>query len=179
MTDDDSSVQPVQSTDLPDKQELHVDIQIALTDTLVGEKVPSECQLEQWARLAYYHVNSRKSLSDNNEVTLRLVDAAEIQELNERYRGKNKPTNVLSFPFEVPEGVDMELLGDIVICHQVVIAEAESQGKSAYQHYAHMVTHGILHLCGYDHQEPGEADEMESLEIDILSSIDLPNPYTI
>lgn len=158
---------------------LQVDIQIALAETAALDGLPSEPQFESWATIAYQFVSGSKRLPEDNEVTLRFVDEAEIHELNESYRGKDKPTNVLSFPFEMPESVDISLLGDVIICHQVVISEAQAQGKSADQHYAHMVTHGILHLCGYDHEDPEEADEMEALEIKILALSDIPNPYSV
>jgi len=178
MTESELLTQMVQSADSTDHEGLHVDLQIALASTS-SENLPSQSQFEQWAKIAYDSVKDIKALPNDNEVTLRLVDADEMQELNESYRGKPKPTNVLSFPFEVPEGVGVALLGDIVICHQVVITEAESQSKTVYQHYAHMVTHGILHLCGYDHEESTEADEMEALEVKILAKSDLPNPYIV
>jgi probable rRNA maturation factor len=101
-------------------------------------------------------------------VTVRLVDEAESRELNHTYRGKDKPTNVLSFPFEAPPGLELPLLGDLVICRQVVEAEAVEQGKPLMAHWAHMVVHGSLHLLGYDHIEDEEAEEMEQLERDIM-----------
>lgn len=116
-----------------------------------------------------------------SELTVRIVDEAESQQLNHDYRGKNKPTNVLSFPFEVPEGlpedVDFPLLGDLIVCAQVVNREAQEQNKTAEAHWAHMLLHGCLHLLGYDHIEDGEAEEMESLEIKILQKMGFPNPY--
>ena len=129
------------------------------------------------------------------EVTIRLVSVDEMVELNETYRGKSGSTNVLSFPFEpsfgipddfqIGDGVDplndvpeLPLLGDLVICHQVVSLEAVHQSKQLKQHYAHMVVHGVLHLCGYDHQIDEEAVKMEQLEIQILASMQIPNPYT-
>jgi probable rRNA maturation factor len=105
----------------------------------------------------------------------------ESQELNHQYRGKNKPTNVLSFPFEIPEhlpeGVEIELLGDLIICAPVVEREAQEQNKALLAHWAHMTLHGCLHLLGYDHIEDKEAEEMESLEIEILQKMGFPNPY--
>lgn len=116
-----------------------------------------------------------------SELTVRIVDEAESQQLNKDYRGKDKPTNVLSFPFERPEGlpeeVDFPLLGDLIICAQVVKREAQQQNKSLDVHWAHMLLHGCLHLLGYDHIEDEEAVEMESLEIKILQKMGFPNPY--
>ncbi|MGL5337628.1 MAG: rRNA maturation RNase YbeY, partial [Aeromonas veronii] len=93
------------------------------------------------------------------------------------YRGKDKPTNVLSFPFEAPPGLELPLLGDLVICRQVVEREAEEQGKPLMAHWAHMVVHGSLHLLGYDHIEDEEAEEMEALERDIMQELGFADPY--
>ncbi|MCY9845386.1 rRNA maturation RNase YbeY [Vibrio caribbeanicus] len=111
------------------------------------------------------------------EVTIRVVDEPESQELNHDYRGKDKPTNVLSFPFEAPPGIDIDLLGDLVICKQVVEREAIEQNKPLISHWAHMVVHGCLHLLGYDHIEDQEAEEMESLETEIMKSMGYSDPY--
>ena len=113
------------------------------------------------------------------EVTIRIVDIEESQQLNHEYRGKDKPTNVLSFPFEVPPGIEMDLLGDLIICRQVVELEAKEQDKNATAHWAHMVVHGCLHLLGYDHIEDQEAEEMESLETEIMKSMGYSDPYII
>ena len=111
------------------------------------------------------------------EVTVRIVDEAESNELNLTYRGKDKPTNVLSFPFEAPPGLELPLLGDLVICRQVVEREAEEQGKPLMAHWAHMVVHGSLHLLGYDHIDDEEAEEMEQLERDIMQELGFADPY--
>ncbi|SFN50155.1 rRNA maturation RNase YbeY [Xenorhabdus japonica] len=112
-----------------------------------------------------------------SEVTIRVVDEAESHDLNLTYRGKDKPTNVLSFPFEAPPEVELPLLGDLIICRQVVEKEAEEQQKIVAEHWAHMVVHGSLHLLGYDHIEDDEAEEMESLETEILKKMGYPDPY--
>ena len=88
-----------------------------------------------------------------------------------------KPTNVLSFPFEAPPGIELPLLGDLIICRQVVEQEAEEQGKTVEAHWAHMVVHGTLHLLGYDHIEDEEAEEMEALEAEIMLALGYPDPY--
>lgn len=112
-----------------------------------------------------------------SEVTIRIVDEAESRDLNNTYRGKDKPTNVLSFPFEAPPEVELPLLGDLIICRQVVEREAAEQEKTVEEHWAHMVVHGSLHLLGYDHIEDSEAEEMEALETEIMQSMGYADPY--
>jgi probable rRNA maturation factor len=112
------------------------------------------------------------------ELVIRLVDEAESAELNETYRGKTGPTNVLSFPFDMPPEVEeTRLLGDLVICAPVVRHEALAQGKEESAHWAHLVVHGTLHLQGYDHQADAEAMEMEALERKILARLGYTDPY--
>lgn len=118
-----------------------------------------------------------QSEQESSEVTIRIVDEAEMTELNETYRHKSGPTNVLSFPFDAPIELEVKLLGDIVICASVVNKEAKAQGKSSDAHWAHMVVHGILHLQGYDHIEDDEAEVMEALEINLLQQLGYTNPY--
>jgi probable rRNA maturation factor len=113
------------------------------------------------------------------EVTIRIVDEAESQQLNFDYREKDKPTNVLSFPFQCPPGIELPLLGDLVICAQVVALEAAEQGKTLQAHWAHMVVHGSLHLLGFDHINEDDAEEMEAEEIQILHDLGFANPYLI
>lgn len=146
-----------------------LDIQRAVTN----ETDPTDQQLNLWVNT----VLSR--FQQDFELTIRLVDNAEIQQLNLQYRQKDKATNVLSFPFEVPDGIELNLLGDIVICCDVVEEEAKAQSKASNAHWAHMVIHGCLHLLGFDHISEDEADEMESLEIDILAELGFNNPYEI
>ena len=111
------------------------------------------------------------------DLVIRVVDEAESRTLNATYRHKDKPTNVLSFPFELPPGIDDDHLGDLVICAGVVIREANEQGKDAEAHWAHMTVHGVLHLLGYDHQNDEQAAQMESRERDILAKLGFPDPY--
>ncbi|MAF17436.1 MAG: rRNA maturation RNase YbeY [Marinomonas sp.] len=149
--------------------ELYLDLQIA---TESEDNLPSEADFQKWTSAALP--------SDGEfEVTIRLVDEAESHELNLEYRGKDKPTNVLSFPFEVPDGIELPLLGDLVICRQVVEQEAIEQQKPLSHHWAHMVVHGILHLRGYDHIKDDEAEEMEALETEILATLSIPDPYLV
>ncbi len=111
------------------------------------------------------------------QVSIEIVDEKLSQELNKTYRNQNKPTNVLSFSLDLPEGVEEDLIGDLAICAPLVEAEAQSQGKSILQHWAHLTIHGVLHLLGYDHIEDEQAEEMEQLEIKLLKRLEIPNPY--
>ena len=145
-----------------------VDLQIA-TENIEG--LPTEEQIVQWATGAV------QPEGNEVEMTVRIVDEAESHELNLTYRGKDRPTNVLSFPFECPDEMELPLLGDLVICRQVVEREAAEQEKPLMAHWAHMVVHGSLHLLGYDHIEDDEAEEMESLETQIMQGLGFADPY--
>ena len=147
---------------------IFVDLQIA-TENIEG--LPTEEQIVQWATAAV------QPEGDEVEMTVRIVDESESHELNLTYRGKDRPTNVLSFPFECPDEVELPLLGDLVICRQVVEREAAEQEKPLMAHWAHMVVHGSLHLLGYDHIEDDEAEEMESLETQIMQGLGFDDPY--
>lgn len=116
--------------------------------------------------------------AERTDVCIRLVGEEESRTLNREYRGMDRPTNVLSFPADLvlPDG-EGKLLGDIVICDPVVAREAQAQGKLASEHYAHMVIHGMLHLYGYDHEDPAEADVMEAIEREILGRLGIADPY--
>ncbi len=144
-----------------------VDVQIASDE----DDLPDPAELRRWARAAV------SGLREESELTIRIVDEAEGARLNSSYRNEDRATNVLSFPFAPPEGVDMPLLGDIVICAPVVRREADEQSKSADSHWAHMVVHGSLHLLGYDHMQAREALKMETLETRILADLGFDNPY--
>lgn len=145
-----------------------IDLQIACEQE---SGLPTAEQIEQWATAAV------QPQSDEVEMTVRIVDEAESHALNLNYRGKDRPTNVLSFPFECPDEVELPLLGDLVICRQVVEREAQEQDKPVMAHWAHMVVHGSLHLLGYDHIEDDEAEEMESLETQIMTELGFADPY--
>lgn len=152
-----------------------LDLQIALSDE---SGVPTQAQFQTWFE------QSVQLFQSAAEITIRLVDADESQFLNMTYRQKDKPTNVLSFPFEQPLGRDGEplaadLLGDIVICKQVVEQEAREQNKSLESHWAHMVIHGCLHLLGYDHIIDDEAEEMEQIETEIMIKLGYDAPYLV
>lgn len=132
---------------------------------------PTEEQLQQWAN------TTLAALDEDIEMVIRIVDENESAQLNETYRHKIGATNILSFPFDVPEGVDLNLLGDLVICAPVLEREALEQHKPLMNHWAHIVIHGTLHLLGYDHIEDADAEEMEAKEIALLQTLSIPNPY--
>lgn len=121
------------------------------------------------------------------ELSVQFVDSDSMQTLNAQYRGINSPTNVLSFESQMPPmmlsdsaaGGALQVLGDLVFCQEVVLREAQEQNKNPEHHWKHLFVHGTLHLCGYDHEESIQADAMESLEIQILSVLDVPDPYGI
>ena len=132
--------------------------------------LPSSDDFKQWASAALRD-------TQKTSVVIRLVDSDESRRLNSDYRGVDKPTNVLSFPFEAPAEIADEFLGDMIICAPVVEQEARQQNKPLQAHWAHMVTHGLLHLQGYDHQNDQQAEEMERLEVEILATLGFPDPY--
>jgi probable rRNA maturation factor len=140
----------------------HIVIQYA-----IPKKIPGVVLLKRWATAALKKCKSRA------ELTIRIVDVKEMTELNTTYRHKKGPTNVLAFPFEMP------ILGDIVICAEVVNREAQEQNKIAKAHWAHMVVHGTLHLLGFDHVNEKDADLMEAEEIKILQTLGFPDPYQL
>jgi len=150
---------------------VEIDRQVAI-DERAEATLPSQSELERWVACVLDAENEPR-----REVTIRFVERAESQQLNREYRGKDKPTNVLSFPFEAPPGLELPLLGDLVICHDVVVAEANEQRKSTRDHYAHLVIHGCLHLLGYDHIDDEEAEQMEALERALLARFDIADPY--
>lgn len=147
---------------------IELDLQVATKHT---DNLPTEEQIQQWVDKIITPFQAEA------ELTVRIVDEAESQQLNFQYRHKNKPTNVLSFPFESPPGIELSLLGDLVICYQVVEREAREQNKTILAHWAHMVVHGSLHLLGYDHIEDDEAEEMECLETEIMLEMGYKDPY--
>jgi probable rRNA maturation factor len=133
--------------------------------------VPAPASFRRWGEAAAARCGAA------GEVTLRVVDREEGADLNTRYRGKAGATNVLSFPFEAPPGVQGPWLGDVVICAPVVLEEARVQGKLAGAHWAHLLVHGMLHLLGHDHRFAAEAAKMERLEVEVLRSLGFEDPY--
>ena len=133
--------------------------------------LPTEAYFTGWVETVL------KDCKVEGDVCIRIVTPDESQTLNTEYRGKSTPTNVLSFPFDVPPGVPVSLLGDLVICAEVVAREAEEQQKVALHHWAHMVVHGTLHLLGFDHINDDDAEEMEALERNLLARLDIADPY--
>ena len=146
---------------------IDIDVQYA-TD---WPDVPDEKIIRQWVETAL------KDLDENAELTIRIVAEEEGTQLNEQWRKSKGPTNVLSFTHDGAKEIAPYLLGDVVICAPVVDREAIEQNKNSHAHWAHMVVHGVLHLIGFDHINPEDAERMESLEIKILEKLNVTNPY--
>jgi len=156
----------------------HVDVQFAVGGPALGDE-PTVEQIMAWTTAVLAAVDDAHR--SDATLTIRIVGRDEITALNADYRQKHGATNVLSFPFEMPPGVDdaelAAMLGDVVVCAPVVRDEAGEQGKAVAAHWAHMVVHGTLHLLGYDHTVETEARQMETLEIRILAGLGVDNPY--
>lgn len=133
--------------------------------------VPAPHEIESWV------ANVTRALELTGDVCVRVIDAQESRALNLRYREHDDPTNVLSFPAELPPGVETAVLGDLAICAPVVEREAREQRKEPKAHWAHMVVHGMLHLAGYDHEMASDAAAMEALEIELLCAMGFSDPY--
>jgi len=135
------------------------------------DTLPDEAAITRWVELVVCELPQSVSLC------VRLVDEEESQDLNNRYRMRDAPTNVLSFPCDNHDEQDVHILGDIIVCAPIVLIEAREQGKIALDHWAHLVIHGVLHLLGYDHQTSDDAERMEQLEIKLLQKLSVDNPY--
>jgi probable rRNA maturation factor len=146
-------------------------VEIVIQRACALRGLPTNADLRRWLTHAVGRFRPGASL------TVRIVDATEGAALNERWRGKQGPTNVLSFPLSGLEDLAPGLLGDIVLCAPVLKAEAAAQGKSIAQHCAHLLVHGALHLLGYDHVTSREARVMERLETGLLAELEFPDPY--
>jgi probable rRNA maturation factor len=151
------------------RQPLELDLSVSYGLPRAG--LPAPTSFRRWVSAALQDRIKRADLA------LRLVGEYEGRSLNRHYRGKENATNVLSFPAELPPGVDLPILGDIVICAPVVQREARVQGKDCRAHFAHLTVHGVLHLLGFDHEDPREAQSMEALERDILAELGFDDPY--
>lgn len=146
-------------------------LDVSISYGLPRAGVPAATSFRRWVAAA---LDGRIREAD---LAIRLVDEREGRSLNRHYRGKDYATNVLSFPAELPEGVKLPLLGDLVICAPVVAREAGEQAKPLSAHYAHLTVHGVLHLLGWDHEDEREADCMEQLEREILATLGIADPY--
>ena len=151
------------------KGPIHLDVAVNYAAPRAG--VPAAVSFRKWVAAAL------KGRIREADLAIRIVDEREGQALNRHYRGKDYATNVLSFPAELPEGVKLPLLGDLVICAPVVAREAAEQGKPVAAHYAHLTVHGVLHLLGWDHEHDKDAEAMEPLEREVLAELGLPDPY--
>jgi probable rRNA maturation factor len=152
--------------------DLELDLQVAAA----GTDVPPLSDLRRWVAAV---LEGRR---DRAELTIRVVGEEEGRQLNRRYRGRDRATNVLSFPFDAPPGIDKDdsihdFLGDLVICADLVRHEAQERGKPVAAHWAHLVVHGVLHLLDYDHLTDEDAAEMEGLETAVLGGLGFPPPY--
>ncbi len=146
----------------------YLDIQVVSGSKLL----PTIKQFQYWVDSVL------KDKTIDSEIVIRIVDEQEMTGFNQQYRKKKGSTNILSFPFSAPDGIESLLLGDLLVCAPVVEKEAIQQNKTIQNHWAHLIVHGILHLIGYDHSDDVEAEEMETLEVNILKTIKIKNPYS-
>lgn len=151
---------------------MSINLNLQITEKF--KQLPSKPNFNKWVNAALAHTRRK-----NYEITIRIVGDKESAQLNEQYRHKKGPTNVLSFPYHVPLGAKSLLLGDLIICAPVVATEASAQNKKPISHWAHLVIHGTLHLLGYDHIKKADALKMEKLEIQIMEKLGYANPYEI
>jgi probable rRNA maturation factor len=146
-------------------------IRISLHRTNKKFNIPSRYYFQRWINTAL------QKHGKNSEIAIRIVDKNESAQLNKNYRHKVGPTNILSFPFDPPQGIQLPLLGDLIICAPLVVQEAKQQHKEVLAHWAHLTIHGCLHLLGYDHIKLRDAKIMESLEVKILQQLGFKDPY--
>ncbi len=148
---------------------MSIEVELQVADD--NDSVPDVKLFSRWASAA------AAAKVENGELSIRVVDEAESQSLNTRYRNRQCATNVLAFAATLPDELGLPLLGDLAICRDVIEREASEQGKETEAHWAHMVVHGTLHLLGYDHQTQAQASEMESLEVQVLRRLGYADPY--
>jgi probable rRNA maturation factor len=148
-----------------------VQLDVGVSYAIARTGLPAAVSFRRWVAAALQGRILRADLA------VRLVGEREGRALNRHYRGQDHATNVLSFPADLPHGVTLPLLGDIVLCAPVVAREARTQGKELNAHYAHLTVHGVLHLLGFDHGKRRDAEAMELLEREILATLGLPDPY--
>ncbi len=161
-------------------------VELDLQNPNNAESLPALLEMKTWCEAAIQIRSHPQSFDNKLSVLIRVVDTDESADLNQNYREKNGPTNVLSFPNDVPEFMldipelneQNSHLGDLVVCESLVQKEAIEQGKTLVSHWAHIIIHGVLHLQGFDHIDDTEALEMEALEIKILEQLGFANPYT-
>lgn len=146
-----------------------VDLQLMVKDSQCPDQNQCEHIVLETLKIA--------GVTETKECTIRVVARDESAELNEQYRNKQGATNVLSFPFEAPIEIDIDLLGDLVICAPLVTEEAIQQNKTVEMHWNHLIVHGCLHLLGYDHIEDEDANKMEGLERQVMKQLGHPDPY--
>ena len=138
--------------------------------------IPPREHFNAWAKIVLLHEKNSTA-----EISCYITHKAEIQSINNQYRKQNKPTNILSFPFDAPPGLPQDahahFLGDLIICPDIIEQEALDQKKECLHHWAHITIHGILHLLGYDHIQDDDAEIMEALEIKLLQQLSINDPY--
>jgi len=152
-------------------------LQTAVSDLNFIQKIPKRKEFKLWIKTALEAVSLKHLKANNIELTIRLVDEKESAALNEQYRAKTGPTNILSFAAENLMEIDSYYLGDLLICVPLVIQEAAEQNKTCIAHWAHLTVHGVLHLLGYDHEKAKDAMVMERFETTILKNLGYPDPY--
>lgn len=152
---------------------MNITLHLSRTPGMARRGIPLRARFIAWIEAALRAANHRKA----SELSIRIVDAKEGRQLNRNYRQRDYATNVLSFPAELPKGVHLPLLGDLVICAPVLAREAREQGKPLREHYAHMTIHGTLHLLGFDHLNDRDAERMEALERRVLAGFGIVDPY--
>ncbi|MGM0481283.1 MAG: rRNA maturation RNase YbeY [Pseudomonadota bacterium] len=153
---------------------IELDYQVTVADP--DNALPTARQVQHWVSQVLTAVRPQQ---DDAELTVRVVDKDEGRQLNNAYRERDYATNVLSFPFQAPVELPIPLLGDLIICADVVAEQARQQHKAVSDHWTHMVIHGTLHLLGYDHIEDDDAEAMEQLERELLAELNIADPYQV